>query len=165
MTSPFEPLVLLRFLRERDILFVVIGGIAGILQGSPLLTQDVDICYSRGEDNLEALSTALQEIGASLRGAPSGLPFVADAAALRNGMNFTFETTLGDLDCLAAPAGADFGSLMPNALSMDIGGVEVRVACVEDLIAMKEAAGRTKDVAALPYLRELLREIELQSPN
>lgn len=162
MTAPLEPLPLLRFLHERGVRFIVIGGIAGVLQGSPLLTQDLDICYARDLDNLDALSIALREIGAYLRGAPPGLPFVADGEVLRNGMNFTFTTTMGDLDCLAEPAGADFGSLMPNALSMDIGGVEVLVSCVEDLIRMKEAAGRTKDMAAVPYLKELLREIELQ---
>lgn len=39
------------------------------------------------------------------RGAPPGLPFVFDAGTIRNGLNFTFETTIGDIDPLGEITG------------------------------------------------------------
>jgi hypothetical protein len=142
--------------------YVVIGGIAATLQGSTTITRDFDICYSRERASLEGLAAALRELEARLRGVAEGVPFRLDAATLRNGLNFTFKTKHGDFDCLGDPAGGfDYELLSGNADAMDIGGLRVLVASLDDLIRMKRAAGRIKDrieVENLSALREVRDE-------
>src|SRR5438105_4341033 len=80
--------------------FIVIGGQAEALMGSPRVTYDVDLCYRRTEDNLVRLANALKEMNPSLRGAPPDLPFVIDARSLALGSNFTLNTSIVPLDLL-----------------------------------------------------------------
>jgi hypothetical protein len=61
--------------------FIVIGGQAETLFGSPRITYDIDLCYRRTNQNLERLAVALRELNPSLRGAPPDLPFQLDARA------------------------------------------------------------------------------------
>ena len=138
---------------------MVIGGIAATFQGSTTITRDFDICYSRERANMERLTSALLELNARLRGVDVDVPFQLDAAALRNGLNFTFKTKHGDFDCLGDPGGGfDYELLKRNADQMDMAGWKVMVASLDDLIAMKRAAGRNKDrieVENLSALREV----------
>jgi hypothetical protein len=160
----FDPLPLLEALSRGGVDFVVIGGVAGGAHGSAFGTGDLDIAYARDRTNLERLATVLAELGSTLRGAPPDLPFLLDAKTLENGANFTFLTRSGSLDILADPAGAPpYAELKARALRIAVRGVEVSVASLDHLIAMKEAAGRTKDkLMATEYrmLSDLLRAPE-----
>jgi hypothetical protein len=75
------------------------------LFGSPTVTNDLDICCARDQDNLERLAAALVELEARLRGGDEAVPFLLDAETLRNGDRFTFVTRAGSLDILASPSG------------------------------------------------------------
>jgi hypothetical protein len=135
-----EPLV------RHGVDFVLIGGMAGIAQGSNYPSFDLDIIYARGRANVSRLVAALQEIGVRLRGAPPDFPFMLDERAIENGADFTFITPYGDFDILADAAGArSFEKLAAAAQEMDVHGVPVRVASLDDLIAMKRVANRVKD--------------------
>lgn len=126
--------------------FVVIGGLAGGLHGSNYPTYDLDIAYARDRPNLERLVAALEEISVSLRGAPADLPFQLDVRTLQNGANFTFITPYGDFDVLADVAGIrSYEELKAASTTKQIAGLPIRVASIDHLIAMKRAAGRTKD--------------------
>ncbi len=46
-TPDFDPLALLRMLIAHQVRFVLIGGFAGAIRGSPVITGDVEICYAR----------------------------------------------------------------------------------------------------------------------
>ena len=138
---------------------MIIGGIAAIFQGSTTITRDFDICYSRERANIERLASALRALDARLRGVDLEVPFQLDAVSLRNGMNFTFKTKHGDFDCLGDPGGGfDYELLKRNAERMDVGGWKVMVASLDDLIAMKRAAGRNKDLIEVENL-SALREV------
>jgi hypothetical protein len=145
--------------------FVVIGGIAANLRGSTTLTQDVDVCYARDEENLERMATALKELHPRVRGAPSDVPFVLDAQSLAMGDHFTLVTDAGSVDILAHPAGIPGGyeELERATDPMDLGGFSVRVASIDDLIRMKRAAGRPKDLVELEILGALRDEIDERS--
>ena len=92
---------------------------------------------------------------------PDDLPFLLDATTLRNGDTFTFETDLGNVDVLGTPSGTSgFDDLVVSATSVDVDGLVVRVASLEDLMRMKRAAGRPKDLIQLEHLGALREEIE-----
>jgi hypothetical protein len=157
---PFDPLLGLRTLVRHGVRFVLIGGYAAALRGSPMMTGDVDVCYARDQENLERLATALGELGARLRGAPAALPFRLDRQSLQAGDHFTFATDVGPIDCLGTPAGTEgFPDLDASATDEDVGGVVVRVASVDDLIRMKRATGRPQDRIAIEWLSALGEEL------
>jgi hypothetical protein len=159
--QPFDPLAALRVLQKSGVRFIVIGGFAASIRGSPVITGDLDICYARDDRNLEALAAALRELEAKLRGAPDDVPFQLDALSLKNGDHFTFRTSAGSLDVLGIPGGtAGFRDLDAAATDEDLDGLTVRVASLEDLIRMKGAAGRKKDMISLEWLGALREELE-----
>ena len=156
-----DDLALLRALVHNGIDFVVIGGVAGQLQGSPIVTFDLDVCYARDRRNLGRLARLLTSIGAHLRGAPADLPFRLDAQTLWNGDSFTFDTMHGPLDILGIPSGTNgYDDLVAEAALMDVDGLTVRVASLDDLIRMKRAAGRPKDLLAIEELGALRDELD-----
>lgn len=137
---------LLQTLAKHGVEFVVIGGIAGLVHGSAYPTFDLDVVYSRTRPNLERLVSALKELQVTLRGAPADLPFQLDVRTLENGANFTFDSPHGKFDILADAAGMPrYEELSAAARVDEIEGVEVRVAAIDHLIAMKRAANRPKD--------------------
>lgn len=126
--------------------FVLIGGQAGISHGSTYPSYDLDVVYARDRDNVARLVSALEEIGVRLRGAPRDLAFQLDTRTIEDGANFSFETPYGDLDVLADAAGMrSYESLKSGSVEREVSDHLVRVASLDDLIAMKKAAGRTKD--------------------
>jgi hypothetical protein len=158
--KPLEPGPLLGTLVRCGVDFVVIGGLAGLAQGSSYPTFDLDVAYARDPGNLQRLASALDEIGVTLRGAPSDLPFKPDPQTLGNGANFTFATAYGSFDILGDVAGIkSYERLRSNARFETIAGVEVRVASLDDLIAMKRAANRVKDQLMVLEYVELADEI------
>ena len=160
-TDDFRPEDVIRLLARHEVRYVLVGGLAAITHGSSLVTVDVDICYARDRPNLERLADALREIHADLRGAEPGLPFRLDAATLERGDSFTLATDLGALDILATPSGtAGYDDLARTADRLELFGHEVLVASVDDLIRMKRAAGRTKDLLAVEELAALRDELD-----
>ena len=141
----YDPLRALRTLQEHGVLFLLIGGVAGRLWGSPSLTNDTDVCYATDPDNLERLAGALRGLDARLRDVDDDLPFTLDPKTLASGTN-------------------GFDELMANAEHFDLGeGLVVAVCSLDDLIRMKRAAGRPKDrieIEVLAAVREELDAIE-----
>lgn len=155
----FNPRPILGVLQRHEVRFVVIGGIAGSLQGSTTITHDFDICYARERDNLERLTEALKELDATLRGARELVPFQLDARTLKAGLNFTFDTKYGPFDCIGEASGNfDYEQLRRNADEMNLLETKVLVASLDDLIRMKRAAGRNKDLIEVENL-SALREV------
>lgn len=159
----FRPKSILGTLVGHGVDFVLVGGLAGMAHGSSYPSFDVDIAYARDRPNLERLASALRELDAKLRGAPPDVPFQLDADTLQAGAHFTFSTPFGALDILDRPDGApQYPQLKSAATLAEIEGEPVRVASLDHLIAMKEAAGRPKDKLMATEYRNL--SDELRSP-
>lgn len=157
---PFDPLGALARLVEHGVRFVLIGGLAARLRGSPTVTDDLDICHSKEAPNLAALADALATMGARLRGAED-VEVPLDVRFLAAGENFTFSTEFGALDCMAQPAGVGgYEELIQDTDTVDLGNVTIEIASLDSLMAMKRAAGRPKDLIELEVLGALKQEIE-----
>ena len=155
---PLDVTRILRSLTEAGVEFVVTGGIAAVLQGSPRNTFDLDISFATDPSNLEALGRVLVALDARLAGIGEDLPFVPDGETLRRIELLALETSAGTLDVLAKPPGAPpFKTLWERADRLDAGGFVIRVASIDDLLAMKRAAGRPKDLADIAELEAILR--------
>ncbi len=150
-----------RVLIDHDVRFVIIGGMAARLHDTGHATVDVDICPSTDDVNLVNLAAALRDLEVRLRveGDPEGVPFDPDPGLLRQVETMTLLTEHGPLDLCFVPAGFPDGyaSLSIRASTIEVAAVGVPVASLEDVVASKRAAGRLKDIVALPALEAYLR--------
>jgi predicted nucleotidyltransferase len=154
----FSPRALLARLVDGGVDFVVVGGVAAVAHGSVSFTQDLDISYAPDDENLERLGRVLVDLGARLRGVTDDVPFIPDGRTLRRTRVLTLDTPLGIIDLLAQPDGAPvYGRLRERAVRQQVAGVTVLVASLDDLIAMKKAAGRPKDLVAVEELEAIKR--------
>ena len=157
----FDPEAILRALVERQVEFVLIGGVAATLHGSNLRTGDIDICPRRELANLDRLAAVLCELDARVRaeGVPDGVPFSPDGPFLARVELLNLTTRCGDLDLAFQPSGTTgYDDLRSGSVVFDLDGLLVPTASLADVIRSKEAAGRRKDEEALPTLRALLGE-------
>lgn len=155
----FDPRAILQILEKHGVEYILIGGLAATLHGSPHVTTDVDITPRRQRQSMERLAAALVEMEARIRvaGVPGGVAFDRAAEFLQEASILNLTTAHGDLDLTFQPSGTlGYDDLRRAALSVDIGGVTVAVASLADIIRSKEAAGRLKDRLVLPTLRRLL---------
>jgi predicted nucleotidyltransferase len=150
---------LLTALHDSGVRFIVVGGAAATAHGSARLTLDLDTVYERSPGNLDRLVTALAPLNPYLRGAPPGLPFRFDADTLRRGLNFTLTTDVGWIDLLGEiSGGGTWEQLMPHTVEMLLFGRASRILDLRQLIHVKRAAGRPKDLEAIAELEALLEE-------
>lgn len=136
--------------------FVIVGGVAIRGHGGNYVTEDLDICYSRTNDNLKKIASVLAPISPRPRNFPEDLPYIFDWTTLQHGTNFTFETSLGDVDLLGEVKGVGgYDDLITQSLLVDFDGYSAYLLSIPALIIAKKAAGRAKDQAGLKVLEAL----------
>ena len=155
--TPLDFARVLAALNAGNVRYLLIGGLAMVSHGSAHVTQDVDIFYARDLQNRQALVQALADYHPRLRGVPEGLPFFWDSRTLKDSVNLTLDTDLGAVDLLGEVAGVDFEAAWERSVVLEIYGLAVHVAALDDLIAMKRAANRQKDQVHLLELEALRR--------
>lgn len=159
----FDPTRICEILNDEGVAYVIVGGFASLIHGSPLPTQDIDVLPSRRADNLDRLGRALRRMNAMIRTAGDPVPAPIDGPFLANmPVMLNLVTDLGDLDLTFSPSGGlgGFEEWSAHALSVEIAeGLCVRIAALDDIIDSKRAANRPKDQMALPYLESLRDEL------
>lgn len=151
---------ILAVLSRHRVDFVVVGGIAAILQGSPLTTDDLDVLFAYRPENLERLLRALADLEARYVD-PAGRVLEPDRERLASFRLHLLRTRCGRLDLLRTVGdGATYEDLLSRTSEMRLDDLSVRVLDLEAVIETKEQADRPKDRFQLPYLRQLLEEIE-----
>ena len=161
LIGAFDPLAIISVLNVHGVQFVVIGGIAAGVQGAMWATADLDIVYGRDRDDHARLADALAELEADPVDLPVGVNVNLDATALAAGDIWALLTRHGRLDLLGEPApGLGYSSLAERARTIQ-GEQTYLVASIADLIVMKRAAGRPKDLAQLDLLVATAEELAL----
>ncbi len=157
--AEFDGPALLEVLVRHQVAFVLIGGFAAVVHGSPVPTRDVDITPETSPENLNRLSAALKDLDARVRSedAPEGLAFSHDARSLASAETWNLSTRHGDLDISMVPSGtAGYDDLRRDAVEVVVRGTPIRIASLADVVRSKDAANRDKDRRALPVLRQIL---------
>jgi hypothetical protein len=149
---------ILEHLAAHEVDFIVVGMTAGILQGAPVTTVDVDIVHRRTPANVARLLAALAALEAVYRHDARQLE--PKESHLSGPGHQLLSTRLGDLDCLGSiDEERGYEELLPKAEEMRLGsGQVIRVLNLPALIDAKQRSGRPKDLAALPVLRATLDE-------
>ncbi len=150
---------ILSVLDRHRVNYVLIGGLAALVHGSPFPTEDLDLTPERSSENIGRLSDALREMDAKVRaaGLDEAFPFNHDVDALANVGVWNLVTAHGILDISFVPSGTQgFADLAREAVDTTLFGVVVQVASLADVIRSKQAANRPKDQRVLPVLREIL---------
>ena len=153
---------LFRTLEEHKVRYLLVGGLAMNLHGVPRMTMDIDLVIALDEKNLEgfidaAASLQLQPV------LPIALSDLLDSgkrdhwAKDRNMVAFALRPVQTDgptVDILIDPP-IDIGTALGRALYRDLGLTRVALASIEDMILLKEKAGREQDKADLDHLYRL----------
>lgn len=151
--SAFDPERLLRTLVRHEVEFVVIGMTAAFLQGSPVVTIDLDVMPRKDLDNADRLATALNELGAHRRGHGH---VELEGADFLGWQSQHFLTAAGPLDVVPDAVGlAEHDGVATITIRID--DLAVRVATLDEIIASKQALDRPKDRAAMPALEAARR--------
>ncbi|HEX3842244.1 MAG TPA: hypothetical protein VHU85_15740 [Acidimicrobiales bacterium] len=153
----FDPFRIVEAFNHRGVEYVVIGGFAAELHAAAVPpTRDIDFTPRATEENVKRLSLAFTDLDARIRtaGVPEGLRFSHDAASLAKVGVWNLTCKFGELDISFKPSGTGgYDDLMQNAIRTELGGDQMPVASLADIIRSKEAAGRPKDFTALPALQ------------
>ena len=139
--------------------FLIVGGVAAVLQGAPINTFDLDVVHSTDPANVSRVMAALEELDAIYRAQPD-LRLRPNASHLSSAGHQLLITRLGPLDLLGSIGkGRAYPDLLIHTTEMKAGpSLSVRVLDLETQIAIKEEVGGEKDRAALPILRRTLEE-------
>jgi predicted nucleotidyltransferase len=149
----------LRTLHEGGVEFILVGGLAAVLNGAPVDTFDIDVVHSRDTANVERLLPLLEAMNAVFRMQPERR-LKPNASHLASAGHLNLITRYGPLDLLGT-IGRDLGyeDLIAHSVELDIAeGLRIRVLDLETLIAIKEELNGEKDRAVLPILRRTLDE-------
>jgi hypothetical protein len=147
---------LLQRLADANLDFVVVGGFAGVLHGSSLVTNDLDICAVLSPETIGKLRTALADWHPVHRIAHKKLSFLDNPPPGSSVANLYLETDGGILEVISTIKGVgDFTRLRQNAIDISLFGRRCPLISLEDLIAAKEAVGREKDLLAVKELRAI----------
>ena len=167
----FDPEEMIRRLEEEEVEYVIIGGIAAVAHGDSGFTADLDLTPKIGRENFTRLARSLRALGAEIRlDDATSIPFDCSAEFFEQlgpeGVaNLT--TRHGDMDVTLRPDGTEgYEDLARRRrIARTLNGYRMPVAGLEDVIRSKEAAGRVKDLSALPRLRALLARTRPRPPN
>jgi len=158
MSKPSDYRTLFRELAVEQVEFIVVGALAAVLQGAPIVTLDLDILRRRTPENVERLLRVLERLKAVARSDPRRI--APNASHLAGPAHLLLDTTSGDLDILGTiEESTGYEELLDETIELELEGARVHVLRLERVIRAKEAAGRPKDLAVLPVLRATLEQI------
>jgi hypothetical protein len=139
-------LAVLAALKKVRLEAIVVGSVAGILQGAPVTTQDIDLLVRDTPSNRKKTNALGARLGARPR----------TVTGLSSVLRIDLPAATVDLLFDRLPGRLTFQALRARSLTIALGEQRALVARLEDVIASQEAAGRPKDLAQLPALRETL---------
>jgi hypothetical protein len=141
-------------LEQHGVEYVVVGGVAAVLQGAPVTTFDLDALFKVDAENIERLAAVLTELDARYRERRDLRPTRRDLAA---GQHLLLLTNCGPFDLLGIIGnGKRYEDVAGSSTQVSIGDRSIKVLSIEALIEDKKALNRDKDLAAIRLLEALV---------
>ncbi|MEN6383901.1 MAG: DUF6036 family nucleotidyltransferase [Phycisphaerales bacterium] len=133
-------------LRDSNVQFVIIGGLAGIVHGTTRTTQDVDICCKFTPENILKLFNAIKDTHPVHRMNPGRPVLDLNPVNVKNFKNLYLDTDIGQLDCINEVQGiGDFEEVFKNAVTINIDERNYQVLSIDALIKSKQSLNRPQD--------------------
>lgn len=151
---------LLEGLVDAGVDFILVGGLAAVVQGAPITTMDADIVHRQTDDNIIRLISFLKSIGAYHRRLDDKIiePTVEHISGSGHSL---FVTNYGPLDVLASiEKGQTYEDLIDHTVEIEFRGHMIRVLDLETLTELKRLSKDSKDKQRLSVLEETLRQIK-----
>lgn len=149
---------ILEGLIEAEVEFILVGGLAAVIQGAPVTTLDVDIVHNRSSENISKLFRFLKSIDAIHR-RPDDKIIVPKEEDFSG--HALFSTRLGPLDVLAfIEEEKNYDELLKYSIEIDFRGHTIRVLDIRKMIELKKASNDFKYKQILPVLEETLRQLD-----
>ena len=145
---------------KADVKFILVGGLAAVVQGAPVTTMDVDIVHNRSSKNIAKLFAFLESINATYRRLDDKViePKEDDLSGTGHAL---FTTRFGPLDVLAViEEGKTYEDLIEHTVEIEFRGHVIYVLDLKMLIKFKKTSKDPKDKQRLPVLEETLRQLE-----
>lgn len=156
---------ILEGLIEAGVDFILVGGLAAVVQGAPVTTMDVDIVHNQSPENIARLLSFLKSIDAFYRRPDDKViePKEGDLSGMGHAL---FTTRLGPLDVLAViEEERAYGDLLEHTVEIEFRNHSIRVLDLKMLIQLKRTSTDPKDMQRLPVLEETLRQLKEESGN
>ena len=150
---------ILEGLIDAGIKFILVGGLAAVVQGAPVTTMDVDIVHNQSYDNIARLLSFLNSIGACHRRLDDKIiePKERDISGMGHAL---FTTRLGPLNVLGMiEQGKTYEDLVEHTVEIKFRGHTIRVLDLKMLIELKKTSQNPTDRLRLPVLEETLRQL------
>jgi predicted nucleotidyltransferase len=150
---------LIELLADAEVEFVIVGGMAAVVQGVPVTTFDLDIVHNRAEANTKKLLAFLRTIHARYRGHPPDKKIeLSEAAFLGRGHQLLY-TDLGALDVLGTiEDGLEYEDLIPHSIEVKLRGKTVKILKLEKLADLKSRSVNEKDRLVFKLISKTLTE-------
>jgi len=156
---------LFKALKTHDINYLLVGGLAMNLHGVPRMTMDVDLVIALDASNIAKLANCAKELGL-YPNVPVNLEDLADAAKREAlfaekhliALSLISNTPAIPTVDIVIHHPLDFQQAFTRAMQRDISGTPVMLASIEDMIAMKKAAGRAQDLSDITHLERFLHD-------
>ena len=146
-----------------EVEFVIVGGFAAVTHGSPLLTQDIDVCCAFSPDNLMRLQAALSDLHPVHRMPPARPPLELTPETAGDFKNLYLDTDHGQLDCLSLVDGVgNFEQAKKDSIEITLPEGTCRVLSLDALIRSKEAMNRPRDRQAVLQLKAIRERLDSQ---
>ena len=151
---------ILEGLIEAGVDFILVGGLAAVVQGAPVTTMDVDIVHNQSSENIAKLLAFLKSIDAFHRRPDDKVidPKEGDISGMGHAL---FTTRLGPIDVLGViEEGRAYGDLLEHTVEIEFRKHTIRVLDLKMLIQLKRTSKDPKDMQRLPVLEETLRQLK-----
>jgi hypothetical protein len=156
---------LLEGLLEANVNFILVGGLAAVVQGAPITTMDVDIVYDQSTQNINRLFKFLISVSAIYR-RPDDKIIEPKAKDFSGKGHALLSTRLGPLDVLAfIEEGKTYDDLFQHTVEIEFRGHVVHVLDLKNLVEIKRFSNDPKARQRLPVLEETLQQLNEKSDD
>ncbi|MCK5541425.1 MAG: hypothetical protein KAI40_01950 [Desulfobacterales bacterium] len=150
---------ILEGLLESDIEFILVGGLAAVVQGAPVTTMDVDIVHNQSSENISKLIKFLKSVDAIYR-RPDDKVIEPNGKDISGMGHFLLKTRFGPLDVLSfIEQRKVYADLLKHTVEIKFRNRIVKVLDLKTLIDLKKLSKNPKNKQKLMVLEETLRQI------